>query len=107
LAIFLGGLLLGDNHHWFAIGILKGFGKYVANILNILLVINKTTHSTVAVMRNRAWQSEAGYEPTDRDRSDYHRQRLVLVDLDVYHREMLGAIIIAMPGTHREVTQRR
>jgi hypothetical protein len=29
------------------------------------------------------------YEPTDCDRYDYHRQRLMLADLDVSHREML------------------
>jgi hypothetical protein len=38
-------------------------------------------------MRNRAWQSEPWYEPTDRDRYDYHRQHLMLADLDVRHRE--------------------
>jgi hypothetical protein len=50
----------------------------------------KSIHSTAAVMRNRTWQSEAGCEPTDCDRYDYHWQRLMLADLDVGHREMLG-----------------
>jgi hypothetical protein len=51
------GLLLGNSlpeHPGFAIGILKCFGKDVTNIWSILSVINKVTHSTAAVMRNRA-----------------------------------------------------
>jgi hypothetical protein len=31
----------------------------------------------------------------------------MLAGLDVSYCKVLGAIIIAMPGTHREVTQRR
>jgi hypothetical protein len=57
------GLLLGNNHPeypGFAIGILKDFGKYVANTWNILSVINKVTHNAATVMRNRTWQSEPG-----------------------------------------------
>jgi hypothetical protein len=53
--------------------------------------LDKVTHSTAAVMRNRTLQSEPGYEPTDCDRYDYHWLRLVLTkDLDVSHCEMLG-----------------
>jgi hypothetical protein len=69
-------LLLRNNypeHPGFAIGILRSFKKGVTNTWNTLPVINKVTHNTVAVMRNRTWQSEAGCEPTDRDRYDYHR----------------------------------
>jgi hypothetical protein len=43
------GLLLCDNHPGFAIGTLKGFGKCVANAWNTLPVINKVTHSTIAI----------------------------------------------------------
>jgi hypothetical protein len=49
-------LLLCDNYHKhpdFAIGILKSFGKDVTNTWSIWLVINKVTHNTAAVMRNR------------------------------------------------------
>jgi hypothetical protein len=45
----------------------------MTNTWNIWLIINKALHSTTAVMQNRAWQSEAGYEPTDCDRYDYHK----------------------------------
>jgi hypothetical protein len=69
-------LLLRNNHlerHGFAIDILWNFRKDVANIWNIRLAINKVTHNTAAVMRNRVSQSEAGCEPLDCDRYDYHR----------------------------------
>jgi hypothetical protein len=65
----------------FAIGILRSFGKCVANAWDIWSV----THNTATVMQNRAWQSETGCVPLYCDRSDYHRQRLVLADLDVCH----------------------
>jgi hypothetical protein len=64
-------------------------------------------HSTAAVVRSRAWQSETGYEPTDCDRYDYHQQRLVLTDLDVRHCEVLGETIIVTHETHRETPRRR
>jgi hypothetical protein len=43
--------------------------------LDLLCVLkfSKATHSTAAVMRNRIWQSEAGYEPMGCDRYEYHR----------------------------------
>jgi hypothetical protein len=56
-------LLLRNNHPehpGFAIGILKDFGKDVANAWNIWLIINKVIHNTAAVMQNRTRQSEAG-----------------------------------------------
>jgi hypothetical protein len=102
-------LLLGNNypeHPGFAIDILRSCEKDVTNIWNIWLVINKATHSTALVMRNRVWQSEAGCEPTDCDKYDYHRQRLMLADLDVSHREMLGASIIATRDVYREMPRR-
>jgi hypothetical protein len=52
-------LLLHNNnpeHPGFAIGILKGFGKNMANTWNILQVINKVIHNAVAVIQNRMWQ---------------------------------------------------
>jgi hypothetical protein len=56
-------LLLCDGHPerpGFAIGILWNFGKDTINAWDIWLAINKVTHSTASVMRNRAWQSEPG-----------------------------------------------
>jgi hypothetical protein len=83
------GLLLRNNHPehtGFAIGTLKGFGKCVANAWNTLPVINKAIHNTASVTRNRALQSEPGYEPADCDRYDYHRQLLMFTtNLDVSH----------------------
>jgi hypothetical protein len=85
---FLERLPLCNNnpeHPGFAIGILKDFGKGITNTWNILLVIDKVTHSAASVMRNRIWQLETGCEPTDCDRYDYHRQCLMLTGLDVCH----------------------
>jgi hypothetical protein len=67
----------------------------------------KLSPSIASVMRNRALQSEAGCEPLDRDRYDCHRRRLMLTDLDVYHREVLGATIIVIPDVYRGMPQRR
>jgi hypothetical protein len=61
------------EHTGFAIDILRSFEKSVTNTWNIWLVINKVIHNAAAFMRNRAWQSEAGYEPTDCDRYDQHQ----------------------------------
>jgi hypothetical protein len=45
----------------------------MTNVWNIWLVISKVIHNAASVMRNRALQSEAGYEPLDCDRYDYHK----------------------------------
>jgi hypothetical protein len=45
----------------------------VTNTWDGLPVINKVLHNTAAAVRNRALQSETGYEPTDCDRYDYHK----------------------------------
>jgi hypothetical protein len=69
-------LLLRNSHPkrtGFTIGILRSFRKGMTNTWNICLVINKVTRNTSSVMRNRTWQSESGYEPTDCDRYDYHK----------------------------------
>jgi hypothetical protein len=58
------------EHPGFVIGISKGLGKNMTNTWNIWLVVNKIPHNTSSIMRNRAWQSETGCEPTDRDRYD-------------------------------------
>jgi hypothetical protein len=57
------GLLLRNNHSerpGFAMGILRSFGKCMANTWNILSVINKVIHNTASVTRNCALQSEPG-----------------------------------------------
>jgi hypothetical protein len=107
---FFGRLLLGNSHSehpGFAIGILKGFGKNITNTWNIWLAINNVIHNTPSIMRSRAWQSEPGCEPPDCDRSDYHRQCLMLADLDVCHCEMLDATIIETPEAHNEILRRK
>jgi hypothetical protein len=53
-------LLLCNDHPerpGFAIGIMRDFEKGMTDTWNIWLAINKVTHNTAAVMRNRTWQS--------------------------------------------------
>jgi Na+/H+ antiporter NhaA len=85
-------LLLCNSYHEhpkFAIGILKDFGKDVANAWNIWLVINKVTHSIAAVIRIRALQSEHGTSLRIVIGTTIIRQLLMLADLYVRHREVL------------------